>query len=168
MAKTKNFCKKPLLLLSLCFIVAFAAALIIMAVVPYAATKYRAEEITQVGSYKRTTKYEYVFKKDTIKTTIRTYDENNEPTSDEPTTSEDEYYIEDGKVYSKGGLEVGTIDAYTFTPKLGKEAKNNFARVYRVISIVGLSLGGIGLVLYIVLNNKNGKAKASKKSSKKK
>ena len=155
MAKTKNLCKKPLLILSLCMVIAFAAALIIMAVVPYAATPY-----TRLSDTLGETKVEYVFKKDAYE--HRIYNEN-DWTGETVTKNNYEYSIEDGTV--KGGVIVnGKINAYELV--IGDTVyTNTFTKVLKIVSIVGVSLGGVGLVLYFVLNNKNGK---TKKSSKKK
>ena len=148
MAKSKKLCKKPLLILSLCLVAVFAAALIIMAVVPYAVTPYTGVDGLEL-------KHEYVFSKDVYKEYIND--------SEDPVTTA--YKIEDGEVKSANvGFPIGEINAYTFT--VGDTVyTNTFTKVLKIVSIVGVSLGGVGLVLYFVLNNKNGK---TKKSSKKK
>ena len=154
MAKSKNLCKKPLLILSLCIVIAFAAALIIMAVVPYAATPYK------YASEDEKTQIEYVFKKDVYEKTTKT-----EFIGSNTNTIEIEYTIEDGVVKEANtSLELGKINAYELV--IGDTVyTNTFTKVLKIVSIVGVSLGGVGLVLYFVLNNKNGK---TKKSSKKK
>lgn len=154
MAKTKNFCKKPLLLVSLCLVAVFAAALIVMAMVPYAATPYKY--VSENGK----TQIEYVFKKDVYeKTTTNT----NSITGTTTNTVEVEYTIED-RVVKEGtlGTSVGEVNAYTFT--VGDTVYiNTFTKVLKIVSIVGVSLGGVGLVLYFVLNNTKGAKKTNKK-----
>ena len=153
MAKKQNLCKKPLLIASICMIVAFATALILLAVVPYAVTPYTY--VDENGN-----KYEYVFRRDVYEYSIND--------DDEP--SKTAYILEDGVV--KTGtikVKVGEIDAYTFTAAVsGTVYTNTFSKVLMIVSIVGASLGGVGVVLYFVLNNKGSKTKSTKKSSKKK
>ena len=109
------------------------------------------------------TQTEYVFKKDVYKKTTKT-----EFIGSNTNTIEVEYTIEDG-IVKEGtlGVSVGKINAYTFT--VGDTVyTNTFTNTLKIISIVGVSLGGVSLVLYFVLNNKNSKKKTTKKSSKKK
>lgn len=165
MAKTKNFCKKPLLILSLCLVVVFAAALIIMACVPYAATPYTYT--TTVGSSEIVTKY-YV-SKDSVKVKAVT-------THSDGDTSESlntyDAYVKDGELYvTHTGIaynSIGEIDAYSIVISDDAVATNTFTKVLKIVSIVGVSLGGVGLVLYFVLNCKKGSTKSTNKSSKKK
>lgn len=153
MAKKKKSTKKSLLIASLALIVVFTLSLVVMAVVPYSATAY---------TYKtEDSKTTYVFKKGEFEKTSP-----NIITGKYSTDSYD-YTIEkndEGQYVVKpeilGGIswESGTINAYEF--KIGDTVyKNGFTCTWRIISIVGISLGGVGVVLYFVLGNK----KTSKK-----
>lgn len=166
MAKSKKLCKKPLLILSLCLVAVFAAALIIMAVVPYAATPYKYVRETNYST--QTIKY-YV-SKDSVKVKTVTVDNEGDKSTNIETY---DAYVKDGALYvdvSGTGLEFltakhGNIDSYNLVISEDVVFENTFTKVLKIVSIVGVSLGGVGLVLYFVLNNKNGK---TKKSSKKK
>ena len=155
MAKTKNFCKKPLLLVSLCLVVVFAAALIVMAIVPYSAHE---------GSLSTTVSKYYVSKDEVRVDSVITYNNGTETKTSETYDA----YVKDGKIYvdfSQLGLtptEYGEINAYKIVIEDDVIATNTFTKVLMIVSIVGVSLGGVGLVLYFVLNNKGNK-KASKK-----
>lgn len=161
MAKTKNFCKKPLLLVSLCLVVVFAAALIVMAIVPYSATPYT---YTHEGSLSTTVSKYYVSKDEVRVDSVITYNNGTETKTSETYDA----YVKDGKIYvdfSQLGLtptEYGEINAYKIVIEEDVIATNTFTKVLMIVSIVGVSLGGVGLVLYFVLNNKGNK-KASKK-----
>lgn len=152
MAKSKKSLKKSLLIASLALIVVFALSLVIMAVVPYSVTPY---------TYKtEDSKTTYVFKSEQYQKTTETTIFGSENTN----KSEVDYVIEkneDGENVVKTGslkVPVGTINAYEF--KIGDTVyKNGFTCTWKIISIVGVSLGGVGLVLYFVLGNK----KTSKK-----
>ena len=154
MAKSKKLCKKPLLLISLCVALVFAVTLVVLAMVPYAATPYK--NVSESGN----TQIEYVFKKGVYeKTTTNT----NSITGTTTNTVEVEYTIED-RVVKEGnlGVAVGEINAYTFT--VGDTVyTNTFTKVLKIVSIVGVALGGVGVVLYFVLSNKNNKSSSKKK-----
>lgn len=148
MAKRKKLSKKSLLIASLALIVVFALSLVVMAVVPYSATTYRNSDSLIT---------EYRFTGDGYITRIET-------SSSDTKTSPVEFKVEkndDGEnvvKYGNGILTLGTIDAYKL--KVGDTVyTNTFTTTLMIISIVGVSLGGVGLVLYFVLGNK----KTSKK-----
>lgn len=147
MAKTKKSTKKSLLIASLALIVVFALSLVVMAVVPYSATSYTYKgENTQIT---------YVFKSDKYqKTTVATI------LGSENTNKVDVSYVieknDEGENVVKEGntkLPLGTINAYKLI--IGDTVyKNAFTNTWKIISIVGLSLGGVGVVLYFVLGTK--------------
>ena len=109
MSKNKKCCKKSLLIASICLVVAFAAALIIMAVAPYSVSAYTYK--TEIGSSQITTKY-YV-SKEKVKVNSVTVKSDGSKSKDS-----DEYsaYVKDGKLYvTYTGVAysaLGEIDGY--------------------------------------------------------
>ena len=161
MSKNKKCCKKSLLIASICLVVAFAAALIIMAVAPYSVSAYTYK--TEIGSSQITTKY-YV-SKEKVKVNSVTVKSDGSKSKDS-----DEYsaYVKDGKLYvTYTGVAysaLGEIDGYNLVISEDVVASNGFAKVLRVVSFVGIGLGVAGIVVYFVKNNKNGAKKSAKKS----
>lgn len=162
MAKKKKSTKKSLLIASLALIVVFALSLVVMAVVPYSATSYTNTSTND--TLKTTTTTRYYVSKDKVKIKSVTKREDGDKSTSEHTYSS---YVEDGKFYqylTEFGEAMGTpaingdIDAYKLV--IGDVVyTNTFATAMMIVSIVGVSLGGVGLVLYFVLGNK----KTSKK-----
>lgn len=148
MAKRKKLTKKSLLIASLALIVVFALSLVVMAVVPYSATTYRNPDSLVT---------EYRFTSDGYTTRLETAgsDTKTKPVEFKVEKNEDG---ENVVKYGNGVFTLGKINAYKLV--VGDTVyTNTFTTTLMIISIVGVSLGGVGLVLYFVLGNK----KTSKK-----
>lgn len=101
MKKFKNFCKKPLLIISSVVFAVFMIALIVVCAVPHGG-KYVGKTISTEGSDKYETRMEVTFKGDKYSTEMKFYKNGKELAADDvdfDVMPEMEYTIIDGKLF---------------------------------------------------------------------
>lgn len=164
MKKMKEFCKKPLAIISAAVLVVFLVVLISINCISHGTT-YRSTQTIE------DTTYETVISFNGDKMTYETIVDGKSLSGDE--LPEFEYEIKDGKLFMKGTASLLPTSGVEITPfeikivnVLDKDnptvLKCNLTIAFDVISIIMVCVSGIALItsLVFILLDKKGKAKA--------
>ena len=172
MEKFKKFCKKPLLITSICIVAIFTLGLIIMGSISHANSNYKYNE-TFFGIE---ISMELDFDGDKVIFT--------ESALGETTVTKGDFIIKNGKLLVKGDSdttyeEIGKIDAYSFKMSIPLddvyagmdieiECECGLTNAFRIINIIMIVIGGLGVassVVYTLYEKNKSKATETKESS---
>lgn len=155
MEKFKKFCKKPLLIISICIMAIFSLGLIVMGSISHASANYKYHE----SFFGISIHMELDFDEDEVVVT--------ESAFGETIVTECDFIIKNGKLLIKGEgettyEEIGKIDAYNFTMKLPLDetdptsgyitikCKCNLTYTIRIINIIMIVIGGLGIASSVI------------------